>query len=135
MDCRGLAATWDANKAIRERARELKDIFVLPPGSKWLEPTRPNAIAHEDVLIPALLKLREHNHAKLPYLPDLQAEFVTFYNNVSGSYEEKTAFRNSQELKRLIGLIKRRAVKGKKNHAELTKDSSALHSYLFCFLS
>ena len=123
MECRGLAATWDADEGIRARARELKDLFALPPGSKWLEPTRLNAIAHEDVLIPALLNLRENKQAKLPYLPDLQAELVTFYNNVLGSHDEKTVLRNSQELKRLIGLIKRRAVKGKKNPAELTKDN------------
>ena len=127
MDCRGLAKVWDANEDIRSRTRETGELLTLPPGSKWLEPTRPNAVAHADVLLPALNVLRDSKPVKLPYLTCLQAELRIFYDNVTGAHDEKVIYRNSQELKRLLGLIKRKAVKAKLHPPELTKDPNAQH--------
>ena len=134
MDCRGLAKSWEDVVSIRERTRENRDMLAPPPGSKWLEPNRANAVAHTDVLIPALEVLRLTTPMKLPYLTCLQAELTSFYNNCLGSADEKLVYRNAQELKRLLGLVKRKGTKARTNIAELTKDHGAKQHVLDSWL-
>ena len=135
MECRGLAKTWENIESIRTRVRETQDLFTLPAGAKWLEPSRINAVAHTDVLVPSLLVLKGTQPCKLPYLNDLQLELVNFYDEVLGKHDDKVVFRNAQELKRLLGLIKRKAQKAKSNIAELTKDHThTLLYHVFDFL-
>ena len=119
MDCSGLCEKWEAAAGLRIQAREGKDIMQLPKGSKWVEPTRPNAVGHKAVLLPALALLRDSPDNKLPYLGNLQGELSDFYTAILGAgvIPDKTIYRNAQEIKRLLGLVKRKA--GKK---EVTKD-------------
>ena len=116
MDCCGLADKWAAVESIRVRFRDSRDLTMLPAGSNWVEPNRNNAVLHADLLLPALEILRETPGYKLPYLQSLQAEIGEFYERL-GRPNEKLIYRNAQELKRLLGLVKRKALK-----KELTKD-------------
>ena len=116
MDCGGLSAKWDAVESIRVRFRERQDLMMLAPGSNWVEPNRQNAVQHSDLLLPALEILRLTPSHKLPYLQSLQAEIGDLYERL-GQANEKFIYRNAQEIKRLLGLVKRKALK-----KELTKD-------------
>ena len=117
MDCSGLARKWDEDAAVRSHCREARDLLKLPVGAKWVEPTRANAVAHKTLLLPALAILRETPGQKLPYLANLQCEIRDTYMRLVGDADEKLVYRNAQELKRLMGLVKRKAVK-----KEVTKD-------------
>ena len=117
MDFAGIAKKWESQEILRIRVRETKDLFVLPADAKWVEPTRANAVSHSEILLPALDILRKTPDNKLPYLVHLQAELGDLYQNLLGVTDEKKIYRNAQELKRLLGLVKRKAAK-----KELTKD-------------
>ena len=123
MDCSSLARKWEANQCLRLRIRETKDLMILNPEAKWVEPTRANAVLHASVLLPALEVLGSTPDKKLPYLTSLQAELGDTYQSILGASNEKTIYRNAQEIKRLLGLVKRKAFK-----KEVTKDFARLTS-------
>ena len=118
MDCDGLADVWEQDPEIRTRMRDHGDLIKFPPGSKWAEPNRPNSVLNRAVLIPMLVRLRETESGKLPHLNPLQSEIGALYGRFNLPVDKGGPYRNAQELKRLLGLIKRKA-----NRRELTKDS------------
>ena len=113
-----LWVVWEGIDSIRDQVRATQDVFVLPPGAKWVEPTRANAVAHMDLLVPALERLSLMCGSKLPYLGVLETQLIKLYQKILPTgVDGKVLFRNIHELKRLLGFVKRKACK-----LELTKD-------------
>ena len=125
MDPKGLAKLWDADEEVRKQLREDGRLFVPSnPNAAWCEPNRVNAVKNTAVLLPALTMLRDTPDQKLPYLDVLQVEVATFLWKMGKNPTEKTVYRHSGELKKMLSFIKRRA-----NHQEVTKDRVEVVSF------
>ena len=109
MDVNGLALLWDANSPLRDRMRQHRKMNLHPVSQKWCEPTRANCITNSMVLLPALEKLKNTEKWKLPYLEKLQPEIAKFYEKMGIPIEETVIYKTANELKKLLGFVKRRA--------------------------
>ena len=117
MNVAGLAREWDSDELVRERVRQTKKLCVCLPSQTWCEPTRHNAVVNSQVLIPLLKRLSHTPDWKLPYLDPLQAEISILVTKLGVAMDEKAIYTASVEIKKLLGLVKRRA-----NRKEVTKD-------------
>ena len=126
-----LGAVWEGIETVRNRIKDRLDAFIVPPGAKWVEPTRANAVAHSDLLIPALERLGIMATAKLPYLGVLEHELETLYTKVlKAPVDSKVVFRNKQELKRMLGLVKRKAAKKELTKARFNTSRNIARSWI-----
>ena len=117
MDVVKLALKWDGVRELRDRVRKDRKMNVHPLTQKWCEPTRANCISNSSVLIPCLERLAVADQWKLPYLEPLQAEISCFHERVGAPLEEKVIYTTSVEIKKMLGFIKRKAMR-----KEVTKD-------------
>ncbi|CAE7820615.1 unnamed protein product [Symbiodinium sp. CCMP2456] len=117
MDVSGLAGDWEANASVRQSARDTGLLMRVPNGAALCEPSRPNAVANADVLIPCLERMASTG-LKLPYMTPLQDEVEIFFRQVHVKVSEKIAYRTAGELKRMLSFIKRKANK-KEEHIDL----------------
>ena len=113
----GLSQEWEGVETVWERIRVVGDMFKLPVGSKWVEPSRANAVTHSDILLPALRRLATVDEHKLPYMAVLDREITALYKKLGKTTSSDIIYRNAQEIKRLLGFLKRKATR-----KELTKD-------------
>lgn len=126
----------------RARIREQGCLLVKDPNKTWVEPTRDNACANEAVLIPCLRRMHASPNQTLPCLPALQVEIGKFFSICGVEPQERQIWRHGCEIKKLLGLVKRKV-----NRKEYTKDIFAKmvstyrsmffckHARLFCFLT
>lgn len=117
MDCVGLALEWEGSADVRALVREHGVLLKKGDGQKFVEPSRANCVQNAAVLKPALHRLRESPGWKLPSLPYLQREIAMLLDKLGIVSGTTAVYQPSVELKKLLGVVKRRA--GRK---EVTKD-------------
>lgn len=117
MNVDGLAIAWDSDPMVRERLRRESKLNLHPVSQKWCEATRVNCTTNACILKPCLKRLREHPEKKLPYLEPLQDQIAKLWEVVGHPVDDKQVYTGSVEIKRMLGLVKRRA--GKR---QVTKD-------------
>ena len=69
------------------------------------------------ILLPCLDRLGKTKGYKLPHLEQLQVEIESLFEKMRMPIDEKMIYRNSTEIKKMLGFVKRRA-----NRKEVTKD-------------
>lgn len=111
MEVVDLAKEWAQDPHVRERVRTEKALYVHPVSQKWCEPTRANCISNAFVLKPLLCRLRDAPEWKLPYLEPLQVEISRLFEDCNVPVDVKMVYRASMECKKLLGFVKRRAVR------------------------
>ena len=111
MDCLGLSLEWEQDLNVRGRLREKKKLLVQQPGEEFCNPSRVNAVANACVLKPVLERLGKVDKFRLPHLDDLKLEVATVHEKCGISAGEKTIYKTTVEIKRLAGLVKRRAAR------------------------
>ena len=116
MDPSGLAELWEKDQVIRTRVLEGR-IIHFPKTQDWCQATRENAKGNSCILMPILEKLSVTPNYHLPHLQGLQAEFTKLHEALGKVPDAAVVYRNSVEVKKLCGFIKRRV-----NHKEVTKD-------------
>lgn len=117
MDCLGLCLEWEQDSELRKLLRTEKKMLVMQVGEEFCVPSRINAVANACVLRPVLKRLARTPKFKLPHLEDLKVEIHTVYEKCGVEPGEKTTYQCSVEIKRLAGLVKRRAAR-----KEVTKE-------------
>ncbi len=117
MNVEGLAVVWDGVEGVRERLRTAKKLCLHPASKSWCEPCRSNAVSNTIVLLPALRRLHSTDDFNLPYLEPLQVEISQLFDKLGVPMAESEIYRESVELKKLLGFVKRRA-----KRKEVTKD-------------
>ena len=117
MDCLGLCLEWERDSELRNVLRTEKKLLMMQAGEEICLPSRQNCVANARVLRPVLKRLARSPKYKLPHLDDMKVEVQTVYEKCGVEAGEKTIYQNSVEIKRLAGLIKRRAAR-----KEVTKE-------------
>ena len=129
MDPAGLAGIWEADDGLRKRARDLGVLVVTPPGQKWCEPNRSNATNNDILLLPALTMLRPVKNWHLPHLKPLQKELSTLTLSLGLKLDASTVYRHSVEIKKLMGLVKRKALRKEVTKAGCREVSLAMPAW------
>ena len=111
MTTTGLGLKWEANEALRGQVRQHSLFMVCQKGQKWAEPSRVNAVANMEVLLPCLELLRETPEWRLPHLQSLKADVRLFFDKVGFEADECLVYRHAMEIKKLLGLLKRKAMR------------------------
>ena len=114
MDVAGLGQIWETSQHVRNITREHGVLLLVPAGAAFCDATRSNATKNSEVLMPCLVRLREN--PKMPYLENLQNEIGEYFKMAHVMVSDKVIYRTSNELKRLLSFIKRKA-----NRKEVTK--------------
>ena len=117
MDCLGLCLEWEQDADIRKRLRAKDRLLTKQPGEEFCQPNRVNAVANACLLRPVLGRIGKSDKHKLPHLEDFKIEVHTLYEKCGVSPGPSMVYSSSVEIKRLVGLVKRRA--GRK---EVTKE-------------
>ncbi|CAK9093029.1 unnamed protein product [Durusdinium trenchii] len=117
MDCLWLSLEWERQADLRNRLRTSKMLLEKQVGEQFCVPSRPNAVANAMVLRPVLDRLNKAEKFRLPHLDDLKVEIRTLYEKCGLTPGDKDVYQASMELKRLAGLVKRRA-----HRKEVTKE-------------
>lgn len=109
MNVQGLAIVWDGIQSLRDQVRLDKTLCVHPATKSWCEPNRTNAVNNTHVLLPCLRRLNVTDDWKLPYLEPLQVQIAQLFEKLGVCKDEGQIYRESVELKKLMGFVKRRA--------------------------
>lgn len=117
MDCNGLAKELESSCEVRDRLRVSKRFLVHPETQKICLPTRMNCVDNACVLLPILRRLAHVNQFRLPHLDPLQVELSLVAEKAGLKSGDLSVYRTAVELKKLLGLVKRRT-----NRKEVTKD-------------
>ena len=117
MDCLGLCLEWEQCSELRDRLRKDKRFVVHQVDEEFCVPSRVNAIANRTILLPVLTRLSRTDKFRLPHLEDLKIEIHTMLEKCGVTPGDKLVYSSSVEVKRLAGLVKRRA-----QRKEVTKD-------------
>lgn len=125
MKVSGLAKLWESDEMIREQLRTKKKLCVHPASQRYCEPSRPNAVANRNVLLPALKVLGETPKWTLPHLDPLQEELGALFSRVGIEPDEDQVYKSSIEVKKLLGFVKRRAVRNEVTKARAFSNQSA----------
>lgn len=118
LDCLGLATEWENNSDLRERIRSEQKVLLHDVGQKFCHATRSNANKNAMVLLPVLGRMSATKKWTLPHLDDLEVEIHTLYDKCGLNTGKKGPYQTSVEVKRLCGLVKRKA-----RRKEVTKET------------
>lgn len=125
MEVNGLAKTWEANEVVRDQVRRLRKLFTYPASQRYCEPTRCNATANSQVLLPALKILGTTSKWALPHIDPLQVQVAMLFSKLGVPTEDQQVYTCSIECKKLLGFVKRKAVR-----KEVTKACEFLNKYV-----
>ena len=115
MDVSGLATAWESISGLRGLTRDHGVLMKFPAGEKFCEANRQNAVLNTDVLLPCLRQMRLAD-TKLPYLEPLQHQIEEYFKSVHVVSTEQIVYRTSNEIKKMLSFLKRKA-----NKLEVTK--------------
>lgn len=121
MDVQGLAFSWEADEAVRNRLRKDRKLCLHPSNQRWCEPNRPNCVRNTIILLPALEQLAGTDGWKLPHIEPLQTEIGNLFEKCGVEVPDKVVYTGSVELKKMMSFVKRRA-----SRKEVTKETGLL---------
>ena len=116
FNCQGLATAWEGVDVLRARVREQGKLILHPKSQKVAATTIKNALLNQEVLRPALIRLRIAD-GKMPVIDELIAECASMYQKVAREVELTTGSKDGWSIRRLLSWMKRKAVR-----KELGKD-------------
>ena len=107
---KGLAQAWEGVDGLRNRVREHGKLFMHPKSQKVAANTIGNAILNQEVLKPALVRLRVAK-GKMPAIDDLIEECTKLYAALGREVDSQVPSKDGWTLRRMLSWIKRKALR------------------------
>ena len=108
FQCAGLAVAWEGVDCLRARVREHGKLVLHPKSQKVAACTIKNALLNQDVLIPALVRLR-NSKGKIPLIDELIPECAAMYKKVNTEVDGLTDSKDAWSIRRMLSWLKRKA--------------------------
>ena len=111
FQCKGLALAWEGVDFLRARVREHGKLILHPKSQKVAACTIKNALLNQDVLIPAMVRLR-NSKGKMPLIDELIPECSALYVKMNREVEANTDSKDGWSIRRMLSWLKRKAKRG-----------------------
>ena len=112
MDLKGMHLVWDGEPCVRKKLRDFGTMMIHPVAQKWCEPSRKNAIANMEVLLPTVRRFVAGNPAKkVPYLAPLQREISRFFDLAGIQTSQQEVYKSAWGIRKMLGFLKRKCLR------------------------
>ena len=106
----GLAEAWELTEALRLRAREHGQLLLHPKSQKVAALTIKNALLNQEVLKPAIIRLRMAG-GKMPNIDDVISECERFFQKVGREVTSTQPSKDGWTIRRMLSWLKRKCVR------------------------
>ena len=127
MNPEGLAEKWESTEDARRVVRDHGFLVTCQRHQKWAEPTRLNCVQNMAVLLPCLEVLAGVPEWRLPHLVPLQQQVRSFFEMSAMDAGSSLIYRHAMEIKKMLGFVKRKAMRKEVTKAGLQCPHIYLH--------